>query len=75
MQLRGLPDSERYRDILDIGFAIMQKRFPGRSTSQVATLGGEPEPMCEPFSMVVFLRLQERLGDLWRFHVEALRMA
>ena len=36
VQLRGLPDSERYRDILDIGFAIMQKRFPGRSTSQVA---------------------------------------
>ena len=36
VQLRGLPDSERYRDILDIGFAIMQKRFAGKSTAQVA---------------------------------------
>ena len=48
-------------------------------------LVGEPEPMCEPVSMVVFvgdtdnlvgdLQLRERLGALWRLHAEAPRMA
>ena len=86
MQLRGLPDSERHRDIFGYRLRHHAEALPwSEHITGSERLVGEPEPMCEPVSMVAFvgdtdnlvgdLQLREKLGALWRFHAEALRMA